>query len=56
MNENLQLEELDSGNEADTEPVAEKECLWELNPLITSINKLGVNNLANDVGKWYINE
>ena len=30
-------EEHDSGNEADTEP--EEECLWEINPLITSINK-----------------
>ena len=30
--------------------------LWELNPLITSINKLNVNNTADDVGEWYINE
>ena len=43
-------------NEADTEPEAEEECLWELNPLVTSINKLDVNNPANDVGEWYINE
>ena len=28
----------------------------ELNPLITSINKLDVNNTANDVGEWYINK
>ena len=56
MNENPQPEEPDSGNEADTEPKAEEECLWELNPLVTSINKLDVNNLANDVGEWYINE
>ena len=34
----------------------EEECLWELNPLVTSINKLDVNNTANDVGEWYINE
>ena len=54
MNENPQLEELDSGNEADIEP--EAECLWELNPLVTSINKLDANNPANDVGEWYINE
>jgi len=54
--ENPQSEEPDSGNEADTEPEAEEECLWELNPLITSINKLDVNNTANDVGEWYINE
>ena len=38
-NENPQPEEPDSGNEADTEPEAEEECLWELNPLVTSINK-----------------
>jgi len=55
-NKNLQPEEPDSGNEADIEPEAEKECLWELNPLVTSINKLDVNNPANDVGEWYINE
>ena len=31
--ENPQPEELDSGNEADVEPEAEEEYLWELNPL-----------------------
>jgi len=31
-NENSQLEEPDSDNEADIEPEAEEECLWELNP------------------------
>jgi len=57
MNENSQLEEPDSGNEADIEPEAEEECLWELNPLVMSINKLYVDNPANDVGEWwYINE
>ena len=49
--ENPQSEEPDSGNEADIEPKAEEECLWELNSLITSVNKLDVN-----VGKWCINE
>ena len=24
--------------------------------LVTSVNKLDVNNTANDVGEWYINE
>jgi len=56
MNKNPQPEEPDSGNEADTEPEAEEECHWELNPLVTSINKLDVNNTANDAGEWYINE
>jgi len=56
MNENPQLEEPDSGNEANVEPEAEKEYLWELNPLVTSINKLDVNNTTNDIGEWYINE
>jgi len=56
MNENPQPEEPDSGNEADVEPEAEKECLWELNPLVTNINKLDVNNTVNDVGEWYINK
>ena len=40
----------DSGNEADTEPEVEEECIWELDPLVTSINKLDVDNTANDVG------
>ena len=30
--------------------------MWELNPLVTSINKLDVNNTVDDVGEWYINE
>ena len=40
MNKTPKKEELDSGNEADIEPEAEEEYLWELNPLVTSINKL----------------
>ena len=55
MNKNPQPEEPDSGIEADTEPEAEVQCLWELNPLVTSINKLDVNNTADDV-EWYINK
>ena len=30
--------------------------MWELNSLITSINKLDVNNTADDAGEWYITE
>ena len=30
--------------------------MWELNSLVTSINKLDVNNTADDAGEWYINE
>jgi len=30
--------------------------MWELNPLVTSINKLDVNNTADVVSEWYINE
>ena len=56
MNEDPQPEEPNSGNEADIEPEAEEECLWELNPLVTNINNLNINNPANDVGEWYINE
>ena len=37
-------------------PEAKEECLWELNPFVTSVNKLNVNNIANDIGEWYINE
>ena len=54
--QNPQPEESDTGNEADVEPEAEEECLWELNPLVTSIDKLDVNNIINDVGEWYINK
>ena len=54
IDENPQPEELDSGNETDVEPEAEEECLWELNPLVTSVNKLNVNNTANDVGEWVL--
>jgi len=54
--ENPQSEEPDSSNEADVEPKAEEECLWKLNSLIMSVNKLDINNTANDVGEWYINE
>ena len=50
-----QPEEPDSGNEADTEPEKE-ECMWELDPLVTSTNKLDVDSTADDVGGWYINE
>ena len=38
--ENPQPEEPDSGYEADTKPEAEEEYLWELNLLVTNINKL----------------
>jgi len=34
----------------------EEECLWELTPLVTSIDKLDFNNTANDEGEWFINE
>ena len=54
-NEIPQPEEPNSGNEADTEPEKE-ECIWELDSLVTSINKLDVNNTADDVGGWYTNE
>jgi len=37
--ENPHPEESDFGNEADTE-AEEDECLWEINYLVTSINKL----------------
>ena len=50
MNENPQPDKSDSSNEADVEPKAKEEYLWELNPLVTIINKLDVNNTANDVG------
>ena len=39
--ENSHPEEPDSGNEADTDP-EEDECLWKINSLVTSIDKLNL--------------
>ena len=50
-NVNPQPDEPDSGNEAGTKPEAEEEFMWELNPLVTNINKLDVNNTADDIGE-----
>ena len=27
-----------------------------MNPLVTSVYKFDINNTANDIGEWYINE
>ena len=54
--ENLQPEELDSGNEADTEPEIKEECLWKINTLATSIDKLNFNTTTNVEGEWFIIE
>jgi len=48
-------EELDSGNEADTEP-EEDECLWKINPLVTSIGKVSSDTTANVEGEWFIHK
>jgi len=37
-------------------PEPKEECLWELNPLVTSVDKPDFNNTTDDVGEWYINE
>ena len=34
----------------------EEECFWKINPLVTSIDKLDFNTIANVEGKWFINE
>ena len=49
-------EDLDFSNEADAEPESEEECLWELNPFVTSIDMLNFNNTTNVEGEWFINE
>jgi len=54
--ENLQPEEPDSGNEVDTESEAEKECRWEINPPVTSVDKLDFKTIANVESEWFINE
>jgi len=55
IDENPHPEEHDSGHEADTES-EEEECLWEINCLVTSIDKLDFNTTANIEGEWFINE
>jgi len=54
-NKNSYPKEPDSGNEADTEP-EEEEYLWQINPLVTSIDKLGFNTTTNVEGEWFIDE
>ena len=54
-NENPYPEEHDSSNEADTEPEEDK-YLWEINPLVTSIDKFNFHTTANVEGEWFINE
>jgi len=54
--ENLQPKKSDSGNEGDTKSETEEECLWKINPLVTSIDKLDFNTTANIEGKWFINK
>jgi len=49
-------EDPDSDNEADTKLKLEERCLWEINPLVKSIDKLDFNNTTNVEGKWFINE
>ena len=53
--ENLHPEEHDSGNETDTEP-EKGECLWEINSLVTSIDKLDFTTTVDVEGEWFINE
>ena len=48
-------EEPDSGKQADTEQ-EEEECLWKINSLVTSINKLDFNTTYNVEDEWFINE
>ena len=50
VNENPHPKKPDSSNEADTEP-DEDECLWEINPFITSIDKLDFDTTANVEGE-----
>jgi len=55
VDENPRPKELDSGNEADTKP-EEDECLWEINPLVMSIDKLDLDTTVNVEGEWFINK
>jgi len=55
LNENPYPKEPDSGKETDTEP-EEDECLWEINPLVTNIDKLDLDTTANVEDERFINE
>jgi len=55
VDENPHPEEPNSDNEADTE-LEEDECLWKINPLVMSIDKLDFDTIANIEGEWLINE
>ena len=55
VDENSYQEELNSGNKADTKPEEDK-YLWEINPLVTNIGKLGSDTTANIEDEWFINE
>jgi len=46
VDENPHPEEPNLGNDADME-LEEDECLWEINPLVTSIDKLDFDTTAN---------
>ena len=55
VDENPHPEEPDPGNEADMEP-EENECLWVINSLVTSVDKLNFDTIANVENEWFINE
>jgi len=55
VDENPHPEELDSGNEADTEP-EEGEYLWKINSLVMRIDKLDVDTTADVKGEWFMNK
>jgi len=49
--ENLQPKEPVFGKEADAKPEIEEECLWEINPLVTSVDKLNFDTTTNIRGE-----
>ena len=55
VDEDPHLEEPDSGNKADLKPEKD-ECLWKINLLVTSIDKLNFDTTVNVEGEWFINE
>ena len=50
VDKNSHPEEPDSGKETDTKP-EENECLWEINLLVMSIDKLNFDTIANVEGE-----
>jgi len=49
-------EDVDSGNEADSEPKEDTPAIFSFKPIVADLNDFERNNPTEDDGKWVINE